>query len=137
MGRNADGRLVIMEKLLFDSLKQWKICFWAGCKNAGWGVCRITTALLFGIFSVIRWLWRRLIKGVGSYPTVAVIVACGAFLAVWLLTYANNKARLVTTEHERDSLAYELHQITTLLDKGEKVAVGSDTIRVFDSYEGW
>ena len=126
-----------MEKLLFDSLKQWKICFWAGCKNAGWGVWRITTALLFGLFSVIHCLWRRLIKGVGSYPTVAVIVACGAFLALWLLTYANSKARLVTTEHERDSLAYELHQITTQLDKGEKVVVGSDTIRVFDGYEGW
>jgi hypothetical protein len=54
-----------------------------------------------------------------------------------MLTYANGKAKLVTAEHTRDSLAYELKQITTLLDKGEKVAVGSDTIRVFDSYEGW
>lgn len=109
----------------------------SGCKKAGWGLLRIVTCIIFGLMSVIRWLWRRLIKGVGSYPTVAVIVACGAFLAVWLLTYANSKAKLVTAEHTRDSLAYELKQITTLLDKGEKVVVGSDTIRVFDSYEGW
>lgn len=127
----------VMKSLLFESWHQWQVCFVSGCKKAGWGLLRIVTCIIFGLVSVIRWLWRRLIKGVGSYPALAVIVACGAFLAVWLLTYANGKAKLVTAEHTRDSLVYELKQITTLLDKGEKVVVGSDTIRVFDSYEGW
>lgn len=126
-----------MKSLLFESWHQWQVCFLSGCKKAGWGLLRIVTCIIFGLISVIRWLWRLLIKAVGSYPTAAVIVGCGAFLAVFLLTYANNKARLTTAEHERDSLAYELSQIITLLDKGEKVTIGSDTIMVFDSYEGW
>ena len=125
----------VMKSLLFESWHQWQVCFVSGCKKSGWGLMRIVTCIIFGVFSVIRWLWRCLIRGVGSYPAVAVIVACAAVMAVWMFTYANGKARLVTVEHTRDSLSYKLHQYTSLSETAEKVVIGEDTITMFGGYE--
>lgn len=125
----------VMKELLFDSWHQWKVCFLSGCKKFMWGIARVITCIIFGFLSVLRWLWRRLVKAVGSYPTLAIIVAIAACIAVWALTFAQGRARLVTAEFQRDSLCYELSELRKCSDKGESVAFGKDTISVFGSYD--
>lgn len=123
-----------MKSVMFDSLHQWKVCFLSGCKKFAWGLFRIVACLVFGFASVIRWLWRVLIRWVGNYPAAAVIIALAAILAVWVATYAGGKAKLVSAEYCRDSLRYELWRVTNGTDKSEQLVVGQDTVTVF-SYD--
>lgn len=103
-------------ELLFDSWHSWKVCFLSGCKKFAWGGARIVTCILLGVLSILRWLWRLLIKAVGNYPTAAIIIALTACIGIWLFTYASSKARLVTAENERDTMAYRLQQYEAMYD---------------------
>jgi hypothetical protein len=124
-----------MKELLFDSYHQWKVCFLSGCKKLCWGLCRIITCIILGVLSVLRWLWHRLVDAVGSYPALAIVVAVAVCIAVWALTFAQGRAKLVTAEYQRDSLCYELSESRKNNDKGKSVVFDKDTITMFDSYD--
>lgn len=124
-----------MENLMFDSFRQWTVCMGAALKSAMWGGTRIAVFTATGLLSLLRALWRRCISFVGNYPTAATIAACGIILAVWVITFTDGRAKLVTAEHERDSLSYQLHMLTITNERGEQVVIGNDTIKVFSSYD--
>lgn len=118
-----------MKQLLFDSWHSWKVCFLSGCKKFLWGFVRIITCIILGILSVIRWLWRLLRKAVGDYPTSSIIIAVLLCIGIYLFMFVKGRARLVTAEHQRDSLSYELSKFTQMYDSTETIVINGDTIR--------
>lgn len=105
-----------MKSVLFENLHQWKVCFVAGCKEFGWGLGRIVSCLFLGLLSIIRWLWRLLVKAVSYYPVAAIIIFVVACMLIWILTYASGKAKLVSAENERDTMAFRLQQFEQMYD---------------------
>ena len=106
----------MIKNILFDDLHQWKVCFMAGCKEFWWGFARIISCLILGILSIIRWLWRLLVKAVSLYPVAAIVISLMACFFIWLFTYANYKAKLVSAQNERDTMSYRLQQFEQMYD---------------------
>lgn len=106
----------MIKNILFDDLHQWKVCFMAGCKEFWWGFARIISCLILGILSIIRWLWRLLVKAVSLYPVAAIVISLMMCFFMWLFTYANYKAKLVSAQNERDTMAYRLQQFEQMYD---------------------
>lgn len=99
-------------KLLFENFRQWRVCFCAGVSKMVWGICRIITAIVLGIVSILVWLWRKLTDFVGLNPKFSIITAVIIVILVWLFTFVNMRSRAVGAEHQRDSLSYELSKFT-------------------------
>ena len=120
--------------LLFDDFHQWLTCLLAGIKKFCWGVFRIVTCLIGAVLSLLRALWRRVVKFVGMYPNIAVSIALVVIALVWVLTFASMRVRAVGAEHQRDSLSYELSKFTQMYDTtGTKITIGNDTV----VYNNW
>ena len=96
-----------MKDLIFQSWHQWKVCFVSGVKKFSWGLMRVITCILLGIVSVFVWLWKSACKWVGRYPNIAlggfIVVAC----LIFLLMYAQNRAKTLGLEAQRDSIAWQ------------------------------
>ncbi len=123
-----------MNYLLFDDFHQWLTCLLAGVRKFCWGIFRIVTCLIGAVLSLLRALWRRMVRFTGNYPNIVLGAAIVVVALVWVLTFASMRARAVGAEHQRDSLSYELSKFTQMYDKaGEKVIVEDDTI----SYQIW
>ena len=105
-----------MEKYLFDDWHQFKTCFLAGCEKFIWGFCRIITATILGLLSLIRYLWRLLIESVTKYPKSTIIVGLMAILLVYGYTYTRMKAKLVAAEFNRDSISYRLSKYEAMYE---------------------
>lgn len=108
-------------KLLFENFRQWRVCFSAGVSKMVWGICRIITAIVLGIVSILVWLWRKLIDFVGLNPKFSIITAVIVVVLVWLFTFVNMRARAVGAEHQRDSLSYELSKFTQAYDENDSI----------------
>ena len=119
-----------MKNLMFDSFRSWYICMGAQLKSFVYSFIRLVLFTVTGFLSLLRWLWRLLIKAVGNYPAVTIVAACGACIVIFLATYASGRAKLVTAEYQRDSLSYELSKFTQAYDHGEMAVIGADTIKV-------
>ena len=120
--------------LLFDDFHQWLVCLLAGIKKLAWGVFRIVTCLIGAVLSLLRALWRRIVKFVGMYPNIAVGAALVIMALIWMFTFASMRAKTVSAEHQRDSLSYELSKFTQMYDTTEtQVIVGDDTV----VYKNW
>lgn len=123
-----------MNYLLFDDFHQWLTCLLAGVRKLCWGIFRIVTCLVGAVLSLLRALWRRMVRFTGNYPNIVLGAAIVVVALVWVLTFASMRAKVVGTEHQRDSLSYELSKFTRMYDKAdEKVIVEDDTI----SYQIW
>ena len=123
-----------MNYLLFDDFHQWLTCLLAGVRKFCWGIFRIVTCLIGAVLSLLRALWRRMVRFTGNYPNIVLGTAIVVVALVWVLTFASMRARVVGAEHQRDSLSYELSKFTQMYDKAdEKVIVEDDTI----SYHIW
>lgn len=105
-----------MDKFLFSDWHQFKVCFLAGCEKLCWGLYRIVTALFFGLLSLIRYLWRLLVKAVAKFPKSTIFVVVVTFALVWGYTYTHMKARLAAAEFGRDSMAYKLSRFEAMYD---------------------
>lgn len=127
-----------MDKFLFSDWHQFKVCFLAGCEKFGWGLYRIVTALFFGLLSLIRYLWRLLVKAVAKFPKSTIFVVVVTFALVWGYTYTHMKARLAAAEFGRDSMAYKLSRFEAMYDnETDSVIVvrknkPNDTIKIDD-----
>ena len=119
-----------MDKIMFDSFRVWYICMGAQLKSLVYSLVRLVLYSLTGILSLIRWLWRLLVKAAGNYPTVTIVVALGACIIIFLGTYTSGRAKLVSAEFQRDSLSYELSKFTQAYEHGEMAVIGADTIKV-------
>lgn len=106
----------MMDKFLFSDWHQFKVCFLAGCEKFGWGLYRIVTALFFGLLSLIRYLWRLLVKAVAKFPKSTIFVVVVTFALVWGYTYTHMKAKLAAAEFGRDSMAYKLSRFEAMYD---------------------
>lgn len=104
------------KSILFESWHQWKVCFLAGCKEFWWGFARIISCIILGVLSIIRWLWQLLVKAVSLYPVAAIVTSIILCSLIWLFTYADGKAKLVSAENERDTMAYRLQQFEQIYD---------------------
>ena len=102
----------------------------SGLKKFGWGFMRIVSCIILGVLSVIRWLWRLLVKAVSCYPVVAIIVAVVTCAVVFLVTYTSSRVKIKTAEYQRDSVSYELTKFTQAYEQGDSVFIGNDTITV-------
>lgn len=123
-----------MNYLLFDDFHQWLTCLLAGVRKFCWGIFRIVTCLIGAVLSLLRALWRRMVRFTGNYPNIVLGAAIVVVALVWVLTFASMRAKVVGAEHQRDSLSYELSKFTQMYDKAdEKVIVEDDTI----SYQIW
>lgn len=123
-----------MNYLLFDDFRQWLTCLLAGVRKFCWGIFRIVTCLIGAVLSLLRALWRRMVRFTGNYPNIVLGAAIVVVALVWVLTFASMRAKVVGAEHQRDSLSYELSKFTQMYDKAEeKVIVEDDTI----SYQIW
>ena len=121
-----------MNKYLFDNWHQWKVCFLSGCSKAIWGIGRIITCLLFGILSIIRYLWRLFVAFVRQNPAIAIVGFIIIIILTWLLTFMQMRARTVGAEHQRDSISYELSKYTQMYDSSTVVLI-HDSILKYDS----
>lgn len=120
--------------LLFDDFHQWLTCLLAGIKKFCWGVFRIVTCLIGAVLSLLRALWRRVVKFVGMYPNIAVSIALVVIALVWVFTFTSMRVRAVGAEHQRDSLSYELSKFTQMYDTTEtKIIIDNDTV----VYNNW
>ena len=117
---------------LFDDFHQWLTCLMTGIKKFLWGLVRIFTCLIGAVLSLLRALWRKMVRFVGMYPNIALGGGLVLMAIVWVLTFAPMRAKTVGSEHQRDSLFYELSKYTELFGGKdstymEKVVVGTDT----------
>ena len=119
-----------MKNLMFDSFRSWYICMGAQLKSLVYSLVRLVLYSVTGILSLIRWLWRLLVKAVGNYPAVAIVAALGACIVIFLATYTSGRAKLVSAEYQRDSLSYELSKFTQAYDHGDVAVIGNDSIKV-------
>lgn len=71
------------------------------------GFARLIYAIVFGIASVIVWLWVSAVRWVGRNPNVAL----GGFFVImfmmWLFMFAKSRATKVGLEAQRDSIAWQ------------------------------
>ena len=104
------------KSILFESWHQWRVCFLAGCTEFWWGFARIISCIILGVLSIIRWLWQLLVKAVSLYPVAAIVTSIILCSLIWLFTYADGKAKLVSAENERDTMAYRLQQFEQMYD---------------------
>lgn len=102
-------KLKYMNRILFDSFHQWKVCFISGCKSFSWGLARIISCLILGLFSIVRACWRNLIIFVSNNPKVTIISALVIVFIVWISTFTSMRAMAVGAECQRDSVSYELY----------------------------
>lgn len=121
-----------MNYLLFDDFHQWLTCLLAGVRKFCWGIFRIVTCLIGAVLSLLRALWRRMVRFVGMYPNIALGGGLVIIAVVWVLTFASMRAKTVGAEHQRDSLSYELSKYTELFGDRDssyrdKVIVDTDT----------
>lgn len=99
-----------MKSFLFDSLRQWRVCIFAGCKNFCWGLVRIISCIILGVLSVIRAVWRVMVGFVRKYPNIALGISIAVCILVWMLTFASMRARAVGAEDQRDSISYQFRE---------------------------
>lgn len=123
------------KKLMFDSWNEFKEKTLMTIRSLIVSTVDIIFIVIFGLLSLVRWLWRLIVKAVGNYPAASVIIACALILGVWAITFAQSRSRIVCAEYQRDSLSYELAKLTRNLDRGEYKVIGSDTIHTFNSYD--
>lgn len=96
-----------MEKsVLFDSWRQWRVCFVSGVKKMCWGFMRIVTCIILGIVSFLVWLWRVTCRFISRNPDLSLGAFCLLLFFVWLFTFAHMRTRAVSAEWQRDSVTY-------------------------------
>ncbi len=117
-----------MKNLLFDSFHQWKVCFLSGCKKMSWGFIRIVSCLILGVLSVIRWIWRCVVSFISREPVVSLIAFIVILIATWLMTFTSMRMRVVGTEHQRDSISYELSKFTQAYGNDSILAEPNDSV---------
>ena len=106
-----------MSNLLFDDVRQWRICLWSGVCKAAWGLYRILTCILFGITSVFVWIGKQ----IGAFCKREFLASLVIGLLVvlicvgWLGTFITERAARVDAEMQRDKLRYELDSTKQLL----------------------
>lgn len=127
-----------MDKFLFSDWHQFKVCFLAGCEKMMWGSYRVVTALFFGLLSLIRYLWRILVKAVAKFPKSTIFVVVVTFALIWGYTYTHMKAKLAAAEYRRDSMAYKLSRFEAMYDNDTDSVIvvrknkTNDTIKIDD-----
>ena len=99
-----------MRKWLFETWKSWKVCFLSGVKNFLWGLARIVTCIIFGIISLLVWLWNCACRWVGRHPNVALGGFIVVAVVVWVLTFVSMRTRAVGAELQRDSIAWKYQE---------------------------
>jgi hypothetical protein len=106
-----------MSNLLFDDVRQWRICLWSGVCKAAWGVYRILTCILFGIASVFVWIGKQI--GAFCKREFLASLIIGTLIALicvgWFGTFVMERAARVDAEMQRDKLRYELDSTKQLL----------------------
>ena len=123
------------KKLMFDSWTEFREQALTNARYFAITGTNLILAIVFGFLSLIRWLWRVLVRAVGNYPAAAVVAACALIIGVWTITFVQSRSRIVCAEYQRDSLSYELAKLTRNLDRGKYKVIGQDTIHVFNSYD--
>ena len=120
-----------MNNQLFSSWHQWKVCFISGCKNAGWGIWRIITCMLFGIVSILIWCGKQ-IEAFCKRETIAAVIISILIIALsfgWISTFMQMRVSVMTAEHQRDSIGYTLDKYMQAFDSTSTIIVDKDTIR--------
>lgn len=102
--------------LFFDSKIQFFLCIKNGAREFSCGLGRLLCGLIFGLMSLTRYLWRRLVKAVAKYPKSTIFIVVVTFALVWGYTYTHMKARLTAAEFGRDSIAYKLSRFEAMYD---------------------
>lgn len=117
-----------MKNLLYDDLKQWRVCMKAGLREFSWGLWTITKGIVFGFLSVLRWVGRLIEAFCRRESIAAAIIATLIVVLVfgWTTTYLTTKTRLTTAEYERDSIAYTLDKYMQAYDS---VVIDGDTVK--------
>ena len=78
-----------MNYLLFDDFHQWLTCLLAGVRKFCWGIFRIVTCLIGAVLSLLRALWRRMVRFTGNYPNIVLGAVIVVVALVWVLTFAS------------------------------------------------
>jgi len=106
-----------MSNLLFDNVRQWRVCLWSGVCKAAWGLYRILTCILFGIVSVFVYIGKQ-ISAFCKREFVASLII-GTLIALicggWFFTFVTERAARVGAEMQRDKLRYELDSTKQLI----------------------
>lgn len=106
-----------MKNLLFDDFLQWRVCLWAGVCKFLWGLWRIISCLLFGIISILVWIFKQ----IGAFckrEFVASFVIGIIFVLLcigWIETFVSERKHRVDAEMQRDKLRYELDSTKLLI----------------------
>jgi uncharacterized membrane protein len=101
---------------IFVNVKEWWLYVKSAAIHLAKGIARIVYAVVIGVVSVIVWLWRLLVGWVCKYPTSAISTALVVFLTVITVLYASYRARIVTTEHELDSVKLRMEKWERMYD---------------------
>lgn len=117
-----------MKYLLYDDLRQWRVCMKSGIKEFLWGAKTILMGILFGLLSVFRWIGRLIAAFCRREKVAASIIS--VLLVVlsfgWLSTFIQARTRLTTAEYQRDSIGYVLDRYMQAYDS---VVVDGDTLK--------
>lgn len=92
---------------LFDSFSEWWCCARNAGIHLGVGLWQMLQAVIIGLASFSRALWRATVSAVGSYPNVALIAFLAALALTWITTFATLRYRAVQAEDQRDSIAWK------------------------------
>lgn len=106
-----------MSNLLFDDVRQWRVCLWSGVCKAAWGLFRILTCIVLGIVSVFVYIFKQISAFCKREFWASLIIGILiVFICVgWLGTFVKERAARVDAEMQRDKLRYELDSTKQLL----------------------
>ena len=95
---------------LFDSFYEWRLCVRDAAVHIARGLWMTARVLIMGLASLLRAIWRLLVRWVGSYPNIALGGFLVASLLIWMVTFMLMRARAVGAEEQRDSIAWQYIQ---------------------------
>ena len=93
--------------IMFESFGTWRDYSRNAIRHLAVGICRVCVSLFVGAASLFRALWRVIVRAVGRHPSIAVCAFLAAVFFAWLLTFMTMRARAVSAEAQRDSLAWQ------------------------------
>ncbi len=91
---------------LFTTFRQWLSSMWSGVKLFFCGLYIFICSIFGGLASLFLHVWKTLVKLVGIYPSLSLVVFISLLAVSVVTTYVTMRFKAVRAQDELDSLSY-------------------------------
>ena len=117
--------------IIFENWHQWKVCFLSGIRKASWGIWRIVTCILYGILSVLYFVFRQICAFCRRESIAAAIIGVVFFVMSvgWISTFMDGRVKVRNAEYQRDSMSIKLDKYLQAYESSATIIIDNDTIK--------